>query len=395
MTFDEYLIKLGYKEGEPIPGAQARQLWDNWNKLSYELLKEQELGEKEAAFSNVENAAAGITDLLNLYEASNVPLPQNMMERAVTSIESGNLKSLNRLYDEMNKFDDTYLNLNKGMVRQALPEELPPGAIGGQVVIRTGEIKPFYAPSGTSFRTTDEGGFELLQGPGVTGQTAKEKRVEEAKEKIGIERSRASLTSLSQAIPLIETELSSSLVGGLVDIAKSKAPNTPEKRIADMLEAAKIVASKDELQKLRDISLTGSGGGTVTENEWVRFETQQGKLAIGVLPKDLANNAKLTGLSMFEGVHGSPENVIKLLESKKLTQNEYDAYVDEYLLARKNLQIPEFGVDVKGAEWSKLNPQLLQKSKSIQESKPASEAASNLRQRLDAIKQGISSGGTQ
>lgn len=394
MTFDEYLIKKGYKEGEPIPGAQARQLYENWNKLSDELLKEQMMQSKDATFSSVENAAAGITDLLNLYESSNVPLPQNMMERAVTSMKEGNLKSLNRLYDEMNKFDDTYLNLNKGKFRPALPEETPPGAIWAQVDETTGKVFPVFPQSGTSFKTTDEG-FELLQGPGVTGQTAKEQRVEEAKEKIGIERSRASLTSLSQAIPLIETELSSGLVGGLVDIAKSKAPNTPEKRIADMLEAAKIVASKDELQKLRDTSLTGSGGGTVTENEWVRFETQQGKLAIGVLPKDLANNAKLTGLSMFEGVHGSPENVIKLLESGRLTQNEYDAYVDEYLLARKNLQIPEFGVDVKGAEWSKLNPQLLQKSKSIQESKPVSAEAERIRQQLNAIRQAVTSGGTQ
>jgi hypothetical protein len=96
-------------------------------------------------------------------------------------------------------------------------------------------------------------------------------------------------------------------------------------------------------------------------------------------------------LNQFEAAHGTPEDVVKLLDSGKITQDVYDEYVKEYLLTRQNLQIPVQGIDVPGAEWSKLNPKLLEKSKEgNQVQSQASPEASGIMQRLQELRSRLS-----
>jgi len=249
----------------------------------------------------------------------------------------------------------------------------------------------YQQPSGMSVRTTPEGGVEFVQGPGV-GQTIKEQRVQEAQKRMGFENTRAITTSLAQAIPMIETELSSNplIARGQATLATA-LPATEVGRINTMLETARVATSRESINALRNSSLTGSAGGTITEREWPKFENRMGKMEIGVDPKDLVNNSKLTGLNQFEAAHGTPEDVVKLLDSGKITQDVYDEYVKEYLLTRQNLQIPVQGIDVPGAEWSKLNPKLLEKSKEgNQVQSQASPEASGIMQRLQELRSRLS-----
>ncbi len=249
----------------------------------------------------------------------------------------------------------------------------------------------YQQPSGMSVRTTPEGGVEFVQGPGV-GQTPKEQRVQEAQKRMGFENTRAITTSLAQAIPMIETELSSNplIARGQATLATA-LPATEVGRINTMLETARVATSRESINALRNSSLTGSAGGTITEREWPKFENRMGKMEIGVDPKDLVNNSKLTGLNQFEAAHGTPEDVVKLLDSGKITQDVYDEYVKEYLLTRQNLQIPVQGIDVPGAEWSKLNPKLLEKSKEgNQVQSQASPEASGIMQRLQELRSRLS-----
>jgi len=276
--------------------------------------------------------------------------------------------------------------------RVAKPEEAASfGAVAGQIDESTGRFYPINPPPGMSVRTTPEGGVEFVQGPGV-GQTIKEQRVQEAQKRMGFENTRAITTSLAQAIPMIETELSSNpLIARVQATLATALPATEVGRINTMLETARVATSRESINALRNSSLTGSAGGTITEREWPKFENRMGKMEIGVDPKDLVNNSKLTGLNQFEAAHGTPEDVVKLLDSGKITQDVYDEYVKEYLLTRQNLQIPVQGIDVPGAEWSKLNPKLLEKSKEgNQVQSQASPEASGIMQKLQELRSRLS-----
>jgi hypothetical protein len=276
--------------------------------------------------------------------------------------------------------------------RAANPEEAARyGAVAGQIEELTGRFYPIQPPTGMSVRTTPEGGVELIQGPGVTGQTAKEQRVEEAQKRMGFENTRAITTALSQAIPLIEANLSANpfMAKGQA-AAASMLPASTAGRIDSMLETARVTTSREVVNSFRNASLTGSAGGQITEKEWPKFENRMGKMEIGMNPRDLVNNAKLTGLNQFEAAHGTPNDVLKLLDEGKITQDVFDQYTKEYLNVRNNLGIPMNGIELPGAEWTKLNPKLMTRAKGAQQQAPASQEASDINQRLQELRNKLS-----
>lgn len=276
--------------------------------------------------------------------------------------------------------------------RVAKPEEAASfGAVAGQIDESTGRFYPIQPPTGMSVRTTPEGGVELIQGPGVTGQTAKEQRVEEAQKRMGFENTRAITTALSQAIPLIEANLSANpfMAKGQA-AAASMLPASTAGRIDSMLETARVTTSREVVNSFRNASLTGSAGGQITEKEWPKYENRMGKMEIGMNPRDLVNNAKLTGLNQFEAAHGTPDDVLKLLDEGKITQDVFDQYTKEYLNVRNNLGIPMNGIELPGAEWTKLNPKLMTRAKGAQQQAPASQEASDINQRLQELRNKLS-----
>jgi hypothetical protein len=325
-----------------------------------------------------------------------VPLPKKMMERAVTSIESGDLKDLNKLYDEINKFDDTYLSLNRGKFRPALPEETPPGAIWAQVDETTGKVFPVFPQSGMEIESTKEGGWRVIQGPGAGQAQTKAAAQKEAREIADLRSYKSVLGSSVQALGKIDEVLSENPVFAAAQGILSRAlPATEEGQLSVMFENMRNETSKATLFELKEI--TGAVGQT-TEKEWPRYESRFGKIEIGMEPKQLKDTIKLNTLNSFEAVYGSPDKMIKLLKDDKATQEQFNEYVDSYSNIRNELNIPKDGILGYESDWSKFNEELLRNYTGLSEKDqqaPASKEASNLRQRLDAIMQGISSGGTQ
>jgi hypothetical protein len=67
-------------------------------------------------------------------------------------------------------------------------------------------------------------------------------------------------------------------------------------------------------------------------------------------------------LNAFEVTNGTPDDVIKLLDEKKIDQAAYDNYVNDYIKNRQIARVNANGVEGKSYDWTKLNKKLLSKS---------------------------------
>jgi len=264
-------------------------------------------------------------------------------------------------------------------------EALAYGVPAGQIDEETGRFYPTNAPTGMTFEQTPEGGFKLIQGPGVGGASAKAEAAKEAQKEQSFERSRGIIGAAADSINMIKSELSQNPV-----IAKAQQglsivlPASTEGRIAKNLETVKILNSKEAVNQARAASPTGSAGGNITENEWKIFQNNFGTLEVGMYPPDLASNLQKTSLNQFEAVNGRPEDVIKLFNNGKITKPVFDEYIKEYKQTRSILGIADTGTGGPGDDWTKYNPSLLRFDKEKQSQ--LSPEAQSLQDRLDALK---------
>ena len=259
------------------------------------------------------------------------------------------------------------------------------GVPAGQIDDATGRFYPTNAPTGMTFEQTPEGGFRLIQGPGVGGGGAKAEAAKETQKEQSFERSRGIIGAAADSINMIKSDLSENSVIARAQQGLSIAlPATTEGRIAKNLETVKILNSKEEVNKMRAASPTGSAGGNITENEWKIFQNNFGTLEVGMYPPDLVSNLQKTSLNQFEAVNGRPEDVIKLFNNGKITKPVFDEYLKEYKQARKILGILDTGTGGPGDDWTKYNSNLLRFDKEKQSQlNPKSQ---EMQDKLDAIR---------
>jgi hypothetical protein len=274
----------------------------------------------------------------------------------------------------------------KGTFRAATPEESQQrGAVAGQINTETNQFFPINPPPGMTIESDGKGGFKMTQGSGVGGAGAKAAQVAEAQKEQSFERSRGIIGAAADSINMIKSDLSeNSVIARAQQGLSIVLPASTEGRIAKNLETVKILNSKEEVNKARKASPTGSAGGNITENEWKIFQNNFGTLEVGMYPPDLASNLQKTSLNQFEAVNGRPEDVIKLFNNGKITKPVFDEYLKEYKQTRKILGISDTGTGGPGDDWTKYNPNLLRFDKEKQNQ--LSPEAQSLQDRLDALK---------
>jgi len=115
------------------------------------------------------------------------------------------------------------------------------------------------------------------------------------------------------------------------------------------------------MKGLRDSSKTGGAAGSMTEKEWPRFESRFGKLDINQKDDQLLRNLQLNALNTYETINGMPEDVINALEKGKITQDDFNDYVDGYSQVRRIAKVDTAGIPGESTRWTKFDTRLLDK----------------------------------
>jgi hypothetical protein len=235
--------------------------------------------------------------------------------------------------------------------------------------------------AGETIEMIPGGGMRIVRGGGGN----KAEAAKEAQKEQSFERSRAIIGSASKIIPEIQSVLSANpLIARGQQTLGQVLPAGEAGRIASDLETIRVQTSKEEIGKMRASSPTGSAGGSITENEWTKFENRFGKMEVGMNPNDLVSNVQKTALNQFESVNGTPEDVIKLFNDGKISKPVFDDYLKEYKQTRSILKISDTGTGGPGDDWTKYNPNLLRFDKEKQSQlSPEAQAMQN---KIDALK---------
>ena len=117
-----------------------------------------------------------------------------------------------------------------------------------------------------------------------------------------------------------------------------------------------------KMNQQRASSPTGGSAGSMTEKEWPRYEGRFSPLLVNARKDTIAKSLSLNLLNSFEAVNGTPDDVIKLLDDKKIDQATYDNYVNDYVRNRQIARVNANGVAGQSNVWTKLNKELLKKS---------------------------------
>jgi hypothetical protein len=211
--------------------------------------------------------------------------------------------------------------------RSATKEELAQNnATAGQVDEVSGRFYRQDPPSGMEIKSDGEGGFTLIQGSGA-GQKAQ--GAMDARKKIGEQGLGVVLENLGAVYDQIN-KVSDSVIGAAAQSQIAKLlPATEIGAIKDQIETVNNNISFDTVNQLRASSATGSAGGNITEKEWPRFEGRLGKMYVGQNKDLFIKNVKSIAYTMYDAVNGTPEEVDKLLDENKITQQDYNNYLSE------------------------------------------------------------------
>ena len=199
-------------------------------------------------------------------------------------------------------------------------------ATAGQVDEVSGRFYRQDPPSGMEIKSDGEGGFTLIQGSGA-GQKAQ--GATEARKRIGEQGLGVVLENLGSVYDQIN-KVSDSAIGAAAQSQIAKLlPATEIGAIKDQIETVNNNISFDTVNQLRASSTTGSAGGNITEKEWPRFEGRLGKIYVGQNKDLFTKNVKSIAYTMYDAVNGTPEEVDKLLDENKITQQDYNNYLSE------------------------------------------------------------------
>jgi hypothetical protein len=211
--------------------------------------------------------------------------------------------------------------------RPATKEELALyGAPAGQVDEKSGKFYPLNPPSGMRLESDGKGGFTLVQGSGVgeKAQGAAEARKRISEQGLGVV-----LENLGSVYDQINKVAGSTIGAKAQEGIAALFPASDIGAIKDQIETVNNNISFDTVNQLRASSTTGSAGGNITEKEWPRFEGRLGKIYVGQNKDLFTKNVKSIAYTMYDAVNGTPEEVDKLLDENKITQQDYNNYLAE------------------------------------------------------------------
>jgi len=245
--------------------------------------------------------------------------------------------------------------------RRATPEEAAGyGATAGQIDEQTNRFYPINLPSGMTVESDGQGGIKVVQGAGVG---AKAEGVAKAQEQMKGESFRLNQANTEEAFGRLDVAGTNNPLFAAGNSLLAKAlPASEVGELESFFERINGENSFAKMSQLRASSPTGGAAGTMTEKEWPRFEGRFSPLKANARKDTLAKSLSLNLLNAFEAANGTPDDVIKLLDEKKIDQATYDKYVNDYVMNRQIARVNANGVEGKSYDWTKLNKKLLSKS---------------------------------
>lgn len=216
--------------------------------------------------------------------------------------------------------------------RPANQEEISYFGVPGQVNVKTNQFYPINPPKGMSIKTNPDGTFEFVEGAGA-GQKIED--TTRARKRMGEQGLGVVLENLGSVFDKIN-EVSGSAIGAAAQAQIANIlPASEIGSIKDQIETVNNNISFDTVNQLRAASITGSAGGNITEKEWPRFEGRLGKIYVGQNKDLFTKNVKSIAYTMYDAINGTPEEVDKLLDENKITQQDYNNYLEGRSALRK------------------------------------------------------------
>jgi hypothetical protein len=265
--------------------------------------------------------------------------------------------------------------------RPATPEEVQVYGSQGQIDTQTGRFYPIRPPSGMSIESTPGGGFRVVQGAGVKGEGVKQ-----AQEQLSRENLRIISSTTDEAFTLLDRVGTDNPLVAAGNAALAKAlPASETGQLQTFFERLNGENSFERMRSLRASSPTGGGPGSMTEKEWPRFEDRYYRLNVNATKDALEKGLSLNMLNSFEAANGTPDDVIKSLKEKKITQQQFDSYVRDYVTTRNIARVNASGVPGKANDWTKLNKTLINLSTDFEAPSAGADPNPDLKTKADAV----------
>ena len=226
--------------------------------------------------------------------------------------------------------------------RPTTPEETILYKGPGQIDTATNKFYPLSPPSGMEVKVSPTGEVTFVQGAGV-GQTKADvaRAVQKQQQE---DRTKAFIDTTSGIIKRVEEGkagiIASAYRKGSAFVAEAGAPGQLESDLSRL----RTDISFQTMSEMRAASPTGGAAGNMTEKEWPRFENKFGSLSVGGDPTQVANRLKEASLTLFNGVHGSPEQRSQWLSEGKITPEQNKKVDAMYIDMRNRVNIPKEGI---------------------------------------------------
>jgi len=213
--------------------------------------------------------------------------------------------------------------------------------------------------AGETIESVPGGGFRITRGGGGANMEAVAKAQEQTKN----ESFRLNQANTEEAFTRLDTAGTNNPVFAAGNALLAEAlPASETGELAGFYERINSENSFIKMNQQRASSPTGGSAGSMTEKEWPRYEGRFSPLKTNAKKDTIVKSLSLNLLNSFEAVNGTPDDVIKLLNEKKIDQVTYDNYVSDYITNRQIARVDANGVEGKSYEWTKLNKNLLSKS---------------------------------
>ena len=249
----------------------------------------------------------------------------------------------------------------KETFRPFTKEEIALYGSQGQVS-STGKVYPIRPSTGgriTRFNP-ETGQLEIIEGSQPGG---KAEGVAKAQEQMKGESFRLNQSNTEEAFKRLDTAGTNNPVFAAGNALLAEAlPASETGELAGFYERINSENSFIKMSQLRASSPTGGAAGTMTEKEWPRFEGRFSPLKVNAKKDTIAKSLSLNLLNAFEATNGTPDDIIKALDEKRIDQATYDNYVSDYVRNRQIARVNANGVEGESNDWTKLNKKLLSKS---------------------------------
>jgi hypothetical protein len=239
------------------------------------------------------------------------------------------------------------------------PEEIARYGSDGQVS-STGKVYPIRPPSGTEFTVNPDRSVTYKTGA-IGG--AKAEGVAKAQEQVKKESFRLNQANTEEAFARLDAAGTNNPVFAAGKALLAEAlPASETGELAGFYERINDENSFIKMNQQRASSPTGGSAGSMTEKEWPKYQGRFSPLKTNARKDTIAKSLSLNLLNSFEAVNGTPDDVIKLLDDKKIDQATYDNYVNDYIRNRQIARVNANGVEGESYDWTRLNKKLLSKS---------------------------------